>query len=96
MSDVIQYAKVIEPCVYKNEFYEVDDIITGTEEEIEQHVHFGYAVPTEEAPVVEEAAPVVEEAAPVVEEAAPVVEEAAVEEQPAEEPAEDETKKGKK
>lgn len=55
MSDVIQYAKVIEPCVYKNEFYEVDDIITGTEEEIEQHVHFGYAVPTEEAPVVEEA-----------------------------------------
>ena len=56
MSDVIQYAKVIEPCVYKNEFYKVDDIITGTEEEIEQHVHFGYAVPTEEAPVVEEAA----------------------------------------
>ena len=55
MSDVIQYAKVIEPCVYKNEFYEVDDIITGTEEEIEQHVHFGYAVPTEEAPVIEEA-----------------------------------------
>ena len=54
MSDVIQYAKVIEPCVYKNEFYEVDDIITGTEEEIEQHVHFGYAVPTEEATVVEE------------------------------------------
>lgn len=54
MSDVIQYAKVIEPCVYKNEFYEVDDVITGTEEEIEQHVHFGYAVPTEEAPVVEE------------------------------------------
>ena len=54
MSDVIQYAKVIEPCVYKNEFYEVDDIITGTEEEIEQHVHFGYAVPTEVAPVVEE------------------------------------------
>lgn len=53
MSDVIQYAKVIEPCVYKNEFYEVDDIITGTEEEIEQHVHFGYAVPTEEAPVEE-------------------------------------------
>ena len=74
MSDVIQYAKVIEPCVYKNEFYEVDDIITGTEEEIEQHVHFGYAVPTEEAPVVE----------------------GVVEEQPAEEPAEDETKKGKK
>lgn len=56
MSDVIQYAKVIEPCVYKNEFYEVDDIITGTEEEIEQHVHFGYAVPTEEAPAVEESA----------------------------------------
>lgn len=54
MSDVIQHAKVIEPCVYKNEFYEVDDIITGTEEEIEQHVHFGYAVPTEEAPVAEE------------------------------------------
>lgn len=54
MSDVIQYAKVIEPCVYKNEFYEVDDIITGTEEEIEKHVHFGYAVPTEEAPVIEE------------------------------------------
>lgn len=54
MSDVIQYAKVIEPCVYKNEFYEVDDIITGTEEEIEQHVHFGYAIPTEEAPVAEE------------------------------------------
>ena len=54
MSDVIQYAKVIEPCVYKNEFYEVDDVITGTEEEIEQHVHFGYAVPTEEATVVEE------------------------------------------
>lgn len=54
MSDVIQYARVIEPCVYKNEFYEVDDVITGTEEEIEQHVHFGYAVPTEEAPVVEE------------------------------------------
>lgn len=59
MSEVIQYAKVIEPCVYKNEFYEVDDIITGTEEEIEQHVHFGYAVPTEEAPVAE--AEVVEE-----------------------------------
>lgn len=54
MSDVIQYAKVIEPCVYKNEFYEVDDVITGTEEEIEQYVHFGYAVPTEEDPVVEE------------------------------------------
>ena len=54
MSNVIQYAKVIEPCVYKNEFYEVDDIITGTEEEIEQHVHFGYAVPTEEAPKEEE------------------------------------------
>lgn len=54
MSDVIQYAKVIEPCVYKNEFYEVDDIITGTEEEIEQHVHFGYAIPSEETPVVEE------------------------------------------
>lgn len=54
MSDVIQYAKVIEPCVYKNEFYEVDDVITGTEAEIEQHVHFGYAVPTEEDPVVEE------------------------------------------
>ena len=54
MSDVIQYARVIEPCVYKNEFYEVDDIITGTEEEIEQHVHFGYAVPTEEASVVED------------------------------------------
>lgn len=52
MSEVIQYAKVIEPCVYKNEFYEVDDVIKGTEEEIEQHVHFGYAVPTEE--VVEE------------------------------------------
>ena len=61
MSEVIQYAKVIEPCVYKNEFYEVDDVITGTEEEIEQHVHFGYAVPTEEAPVVEE---VVEEEQP--------------------------------
>ena len=83
MSDVIQYAKVIEPCVYKNEFYEVDDIITGTEEEIEQHVHFGYAVPTEEAPVVEE---VVEEQ--------PVEE--VVEEQPVEESAEEETKKGKK
>ena len=69
MSDVIQHAKVIEPCVYKNEFYEVDDIITGTEEEIEQHVHFGYAVPTEEARVVEEE----------------VVEEQPVEEQPAEE-----------
>lgn len=54
MSDVIQYAKVIEPCVYKNEFYEVDDIITGTEAEIEQHVHFGYAVPTEEAAVEEQ------------------------------------------
>lgn len=80
MSDVIQHAKVIEPCVYKNEFYEVDDIITGTEEEIEQHVHFGYAVPTEEAPVVEEE----------------VVEEQPAEEQPAEEPAEEETKKGKK
>ena len=80
MSDVIQYAKVIEPCVYKNEFYEVDDIITGTEEEIEQHVHFGYAVPTEEAPVVEEAA----------------VQEQPVEEQPVEELAEYETKKGKK
>lgn len=77
MSDVIQYAKVIEPCVYKNEFYEVDDIITGTEEEIEQHVHFGYAIPEEEAPVVEE-------------------EKAVVEEQPAEEPAEEELKKGKK
>ena len=81
MSDVIQYAKVIEPCVYKNEFYEVDDIITGTEEEIEQHVHFGYAIPTEEAPVVEEEQP---------------VEEQPVEEQPVEEPAEEETKKGKK
>lgn len=81
MSDVIQYAKVIEPCVYKNKFYEVDDIITGTEEEIEQHVHFGYAVPTEEAPVVEEEA---------------AVEEQPVEEQPAEEPAEEEAKKGKK
>lgn len=77
MSDVIQYAKVIEPCVYKNEFYEVDDIITGTEEEIEQYVHFGYAVPTEEAPVFEE-------------------EKAVVEEQPVEEPAEEESKKGKK
>lgn len=54
MSDVIQYAKVIKPCVYKNEFCEVDDVITGTEEEIEQHVHFGYAIPTEEAPVAEE------------------------------------------
>lgn len=54
MSEVIQHAKVIEPCVYKNEFYEVDDIITGTEEEIEQHVHFGYAIPTEESSVVEE------------------------------------------
>ena len=74
MSDVIQHAKVIEPCVYKNEFYEVDDVITGTEEEIEKHVHFGYAVPTEEAPVVEEE--VVEE----------VVEEQPVEE-PAEEEA---------
>ena len=63
MSDVIQYAKVIEPCVYKNEFYEVDDIITGTEEEIEQHVHFGYAIPTEEAPVVEEEQPVEEQPA---------------------------------
>lgn len=61
MSDVIQHAKVIEPCVYKNEFYEVDDIITGTEEEIEQHVHFGYAIPTEEAPVVEEEQPVEEQ-----------------------------------
>ena len=81
MSDVIQYAKVIEPCVYKNKFYEVDDIITGTEEEIEQHVHFGYAVPTEEAPVAEEEVPVAEEEV--------------VEEQPAEEPAE-EAKKGKK
>lgn len=80
MSEVIQHAKVIEPCVYKNEFYEVDDIITGTEEEIEQHVHFGYAIPTEEAPVVEEQP----------------VEEQPVEEQPAEEPAEEETKKGKK
>lgn len=80
MSDVIQYAKVIEPCVYKNEFYEVDDIITGTEEEIEQHVHFGYAVPTEEAPVVEEE---------------PAEEEPA-EEPAEEEPAEEETKKGKK
>ena len=66
MSDVIQYAKVIEPCVYKNEFHEVDDVITGTEEEIEQHVHFGYAVPTEEATAVEE---VVEEQ-PVEEESA--------------------------
>lgn len=56
MSNVIQYARVIGPCVYKNEFYEVDDIITGTEEEIEQHVHFGYAVPTEEAPVEEQPA----------------------------------------
>ena len=80
MSDVIQHAKVIEPCVYKNEFYEVDDIITGTEEEIEQHVHFGYAIPTEEAPVVEEQP----------------VEEQPVEEQPVEEPAEEESKKGKK
>ena len=89
MSDVIQYAKVIEPCVYKNEFYEVDDIITGTEEEIEQHVHFGYAVPTEEAPVVEEE-PAEEE--PAEEEPA----EEPAEEEPAEEPAEEETKKGKK
>lgn len=80
MSDVIQYAKVIEPCVYKNEFYEVDDIITGTEEEIEQHVHFGYAVPTEEAPVVEDE----------------VVEEQPAEEPAEEEPAEEEAKKGKK
>lgn len=80
MSDVIQYAKVIEPCVYKNEFYEVDDIITGTEEEIEQHVHFGYAVPTEEAPVAEEV----------------VEEQPAEEESAEEESAEDETKKGKK
>lgn len=80
MSDVIQYAKVIEPCVYKNEFYEVDDIITGTEEEIEQHVHFGYAVPTEEAPVVEEV----------------VEEQPAEEESAEEESAEEETKKGKK
>ena len=80
MSDVIQHAKVIEPCVYKNEFYEVDDIITGTEEEIEQHVHFGYAVPTEEAPVVEEE----------------VVEEQPAEEPAEEEQAEEETKKGKK
>lgn len=80
MSDVIQYAKVIEPCVYKNEFYEVDDIITGTEEEIEQHVHFGYAVPTEEAPVAEEV----------------VEEQPAEEESAEEESAEEETKKGKK
>lgn len=80
MSEVIQYAKVIEPCVYKNEFYEVDDIITGTEEEIEQHVHFGYAVPTEEAPVAEEV----------------VEEQPAEEESAEEESAEEETKKGKK
>ena len=80
MSDVIQYAKVIEPCVYKNEFYEVDDVITGTEEEIEQHVQFGYAVPTEESSVVEE---VVEEEQP-------------AEEPAEEEPAEEELKKGKK
>ena len=84
MSDVIQYAKVIEPCVYKNEFYEVDDIITGTEEEIEQHVHFGYAVPTEEAPVVEEE-PVEE---------APIEE--PVEETPIEEPESDGKKTAKK
>lgn len=85
MSDVIQYAKVIEPCVYKNEFYEVDDIITGTEEEIEQHVHFGYAVPTEEAPVVEEEP--VEEAPK---------EEEPVEETPIEEPKSDGKKTAKK
>lgn len=84
MSDVIQYAKVIEPCVYKNEFYEVDDIITGTEEEIEQHVHFGYAVSTEEAPVVEEE-PVEE---------APIEE--PVEETPIEEPESDGKKTAKK
>ena len=94
MSDVIQYAKVIEPCVYKNEFYEVDDIITGTEEEIEQHVHFGYAVPTEEAPVVEEE-PVEEapkEEEPVEE---PPIEEP-VEEPPIEEPESDGKKTTKK
>ena len=88
MSDVIQYAKVIEPCVYKNEFYEVDDIITGTEEEIDivtgsdnelqEILDFGYAE-VYDGPI-----------------EAPVVEEEPVEETPIEEPESDGKKTAKK
>lgn len=42
-------ARVIEPCVYDNVFRNVDDIVEGTQEEMQAHIDFGYVEAIEEA-----------------------------------------------
>ncbi|EHM37865.1 hypothetical protein [Anaeroglobus geminatus] len=35
-------AKVIESCVYNNEFRGIDDVVEGTQEDLQTHIDFGY------------------------------------------------------
>ena len=42
-------ARVIEPCVYDNVFRNVNDIVEGTQEEMQAHIDFGYVEAIEEA-----------------------------------------------
>lgn len=35
-------AKVIESCVYDNEFRKVDDVVEGAQEDLQAHIDFGY------------------------------------------------------
>lgn len=42
-------AKVIEPCVYDNVFHNVDDMVEGTQEELQSHIDFGYVEAVGEA-----------------------------------------------
>lgn len=42
-------AKVIEPCVYDNEFRKVDEVVEGTQEDLQTHIDFGYVEVLEKA-----------------------------------------------
>lgn len=46
-------AKVIESCVYDNEFRKVDDVVEGTQEDLQTHIDFGYVEVIGEAENVE-------------------------------------------
>lgn len=50
-------AKVIQDCIYQNTFYKEGDIVTGSDNELQEILDFGYAEVYDgpiEAPVVEE------------------------------------------
>lgn len=46
-------AKVIESCVYNNEFRGIDDVVEGTQEDLQTHIDFGYVEVIGEAENVE-------------------------------------------